>query len=111
MTHLFDFKGGTNPPNAHGRLGELGKIPIRRRTHTLLESVRRVGGFQERFDFGHGPKTVGDKLRGFDEANLRCARIILADQQRYDQPDSHCVIIWACTVIARLRPEESGSAA
>jgi CRISPR-associated endonuclease/helicase Cas3 len=52
MTHPFDFKGETNSPQHSADYGGLARIPIRRRTHTLLKSVRRVGELQERFDFG-----------------------------------------------------------
>jgi hypothetical protein len=75
-TYLLDFKGETNPPSTRGGFGGLDKIPIRRRTHTLLECVRRVGGLQEQFDFGKQRKQKA-------AAEPEWAEIVLADPIRY----------------------------
>lgn len=56
--------------------------------------------------------SAGSKLRSYDESNLRCARIILADRAKYDKPDARFVITWAEAVLKRLgATEEKQSAA
>ena len=48
MAYLLDLKQETTSPNS---LGELKKIPLRRRTHTPIRGVRRTGELQRGFDF------------------------------------------------------------
>ncbi len=66
---------------------------------------------QRRFDFAGGKmKSAGFKLAAYDAGNLRAARIVLADRNRYER-ECRLLVLWAERVIARLAPEEGNKAA
>ena len=46
--------------------------------------------------------SLEDRIRGFDESNLRCARFILANRSKYETPTSGGLILWAEKVMERL---------
>jgi hypothetical protein len=57
------------------------------------------------FSFTHESKSRLDKLRQHDEGNLRAARIILGERQRYEK-ECRFLVDWARVVIGRLGSAE-----
>lgn len=65
---------------------------------------------QQVFEFARVRSSVADRITEYDHRNLRAARIILAERERYER-ECRLLVRWAELMICRLGSEQERPAA
>jgi hypothetical protein len=87
-----------------------GSISVCGRAREQKHRPRTEKSGQERLNFGYQREGVMPRTSSYDTGNLRAARIILGERQRYER-ECRFLVLWAELVIQRLGSEDERKAA